>query len=125
MGRVPRTMAPTGTRPEPADPPLATPTMAVGTPQEYALWVARLRKFLTNLGGSADNLEQVDARFNYRENRITLYLLSDPTNEWSVAETLSHEYLHSILFQMGEPYAARALDLVSKPVRGGERRGGI
>jgi hypothetical protein len=101
------------------------PTIGVGTPQEYAQWLSRLRQFLRSLGADADAIEQVDARFNYKENRITLYRLSDPAEERSVAETLSHEYLHALLYQQGEPFAARALDLVSRPVRSGKRVGGI
>jgi hypothetical protein len=83
------------------------------------------RRLFVERGARADDVEQVDARFNYEGNRITLYRLTDPSDERSVAETLSHEYLHALLYQMGEHRAARELDLVSKPVRGGLRIGGI
>jgi hypothetical protein len=101
------------------------PSIAIGTPREYAYWVARLRTFLTGFGASEDALEQVDARYNYKENRITLYRLPDPADERTVSDTLSHEFLHAMLHQMGEPYAARAIDLVGKPVGNPARVGGI
>jgi hypothetical protein len=101
------------------------PIITIGTPREYALWFSRLRNFFAAVGANSENLEQVDARYNYRENRITLYHLSHPSDERSVAETLSHEYLHALLFQPGEQDAARRLDLVSKPVRSGDRVGGL
>jgi hypothetical protein len=104
---------------------LEAPTIRVGPPHEYALWLDRLRVFLTNIGANADDIEQVDARYNYEENRITLYRLSHASEELSVAETLSHEYLHALLYQMGEQGAARSLDLISKPVRSGKRIGGV
>jgi len=89
------------------------------------LWESRLRKFLTAMGRDADSLERVAARYNYRDNRITLYHLPDPGNEQSVVDTLSHEWLHAILFQLGERFAARAIDLVGKPVGNPARTGGI
>jgi hypothetical protein len=101
------------------------PRISVGSKAEYAYWLARLRGSLAEDGGRADNIEQVDARYNYRDHRITLYHLSDPTDPLSVAETLSHEYLHALLDGLGEPWAARELDLVARPVRGGTRLGGI
>ncbi|MCI4372661.1 MAG: hypothetical protein L3K02_03340 [Thermoplasmata archaeon] len=104
---------------------MRSPTIVIGSPKEYATWVSRLRSFLSETGADPNNLEQVDARFNYNENRITLYRLSNPTDERSIAETISHEFLHALLFQEGERFAARTLDLVSRPVRGGERIGGI
>lgn len=104
---------------------VAHPTVSIGTPAEYAYWEARLRRYLVSMGASADALERVDARYNYRENRITLYRLADPSNSGSVADTLSHELLHALLYQMGEEYAARAIDLVGKPVGNPARIGGI
>ncbi len=102
-----------------------SPTIKIGTPGEYALWLGRIRRFLATVGANADNLEQVDARYNYKGNEITLYHLSDPSDERSIAETLSHEYLHALLYQEGEQDAARSLDLVSQPVRSGRRVGGL
>jgi hypothetical protein len=101
------------------------PVITIGTPEEYRYWEARLRKFLAGRHGAAVELERVDARYNYRENRITLYRLADPSNERLVADTLSHEYLHALLYQMGERWAAHAIDLVGKPVGNPGRSGGI
>jgi hypothetical protein len=101
------------------------PTISVGTPAEYAYWESRLRKFFAEMGAAADEFERVDARCNYRENQITLYRLADPRDELSVADTLSHELLHVLLFQLGEHFAARAIDLVGKPVGHPARIGGI
>jgi hypothetical protein len=102
-----------------------SPTITVGSPKEYAIWETRLRQFLAELGADANNFKQVDARYNYKSNRITLYRLSDPSDELSVAETISHEFLHAVLFQMGEHSAARLIDLVGKPARNSGRIGGI
>jgi hypothetical protein len=101
------------------------PKISVGTRAEYAYWLSRWRGFLVAQGGQADDIEQVDARFNFEDNRIVLYCLTDPSDERSVAETIAHEYLHALLEQIGETRAARELDLVSKPVRSGSRVGGI
>jgi hypothetical protein len=101
------------------------PAVSVGTPNEYAYWTARLTRFVTERGGEASDLERLDARMNYRENRITLYRLPDLANELSVAETLSHETLHALLYQMGELWAARMIDFVGKPVGNPARVGGI
>jgi hypothetical protein len=101
------------------------PSISVGTAREYAYWESRLRKFLTEFRGRESVLERVDARYNYRENRITLYRLATPTDDLSVAETISHEMIHALLFQMGEQFAARAIDLVGKPVGNVSRTGGI
>jgi hypothetical protein len=101
------------------------PAVAIGSPKEYAYWLDRLRKYWARAGASAGDLEQIDARYNYAENRITLYRLRDPSDELSVAETLSHEYLHAILNQWGETWAARQLDLIARPARSSERVGGI
>ena len=101
------------------------PSISVGTPEEYAYWVSRLRKFLGERGGDADALERLDARINYKGNRITLYRLADPSNERSVADTIAHELLHTLLYQMGEYRAAREIDLVGKPVGSAARVGGI
>ena len=90
------------------------PKISVGTPTEYAFWVSRLRNFLRRRGARPVELEQVDARYNFETNRIILYRLADGSCELSVAETLSHEVLHSLLEQLGEHYAARAIDLVSR-----------
>ncbi len=101
------------------------PSVTIGTPEEYSYWKARLSTFLRDRGGEADELEQVDARLNYRDNRITLYRLADPADERSVADTISHEILHSLLYQMEELRAARLIDLVGKPVGNPARIGGI
>jgi hypothetical protein len=114
-------MCPTRTHKTLSDPPSIT----VGTPREYALWESRLRKFLVSMGRDANSLERVDARYNYRENRITIYRLADPERELSVLETLSHESLHAILYQLGEHVAARAIDRIGRPAGNPERVGGI
>jgi hypothetical protein len=101
------------------------PTVTVGTSKEYAQWESRLRGLWAELGAKPDDLKQVDARFNYRENKITLYRLPDPSDELSVAETLSHEFLHAILYQWGEQRAARLIDLVGKQPGNPTRVGGI
>jgi hypothetical protein len=84
-----------------------------------------MRNFLVGLGADADELARVDARYNYKENRITLYRLADPAHEGSVTETLSHETLHALLYQMGEGFAARMIDMIGKPVGHLDRIGGI
>jgi hypothetical protein len=101
------------------------PAISVGTPEEYDVWEQRMRKFLQDRFGSSVSLERVDARYNYRSNRISLYRLADPADPGSVAETLSHETLHALLYQMGEEWAARMIDLVGKRVGDPLRRGGI
>ncbi|MCI4348731.1 MAG: hypothetical protein L3J93_00715 [Thermoplasmata archaeon] len=101
------------------------PGIAIGSPKEYAVWMARLRRFLVERGVSPDEIEQVDARYNYGSNRITLYRLPRPGDGASIAETISHEFLHALLFQLGESWAARAIDLVGKPVGNPARIGGI
>jgi hypothetical protein len=101
------------------------PSISVGTPKEYAYWEARLRSFLVDEGLNPDSLEQVDARYRYKDNRITLYRLANPADERSVADTLSHEFLHALLYQLGEQWAARGIDLVGKPVGNPARVGGI
>jgi hypothetical protein len=101
------------------------PTVRIGTPKEYALWEGRVRKFLVRMGRRPEDFERVDARYNFQENRLTLYLLSDPTEELSVAGTISHELLHALLDQLGEHRAARALDLVARPAGRRDRMGGM
>jgi hypothetical protein len=101
------------------------PSISVGNPKEYAFWVSRLRRFLEHRGIQPDELEQVDARYNFRANRIVLYRLADPSSELSVAETIDHEILHALLDQLGERRAARAIDLISRPVGHSMRVGGI
>lgn len=101
------------------------PRVRIGTPEEYAYWSARLTTFLRDRGGEADELEQVNARLNYKDNRLTLYRLRDPADERSVADTISHEILHALLYQMDELRAARLIDLVGKPAGNPARVGGI
>ncbi|MCI4343005.1 MAG: hypothetical protein L3J92_02675 [Thermoplasmata archaeon] len=101
------------------------PAISVGTPKEYAYWLNHLGKVWAQLGLPSDNLQQIDARYNYEVNRVTLYHLRDPSDDLSVAETISHEYLHALLDQEGEGPAARQLDLVAKAARSSERIGGI
>jgi hypothetical protein len=101
------------------------PTVSVGTAQEYSQWEARLRQLFADRGYDPEELVRVDARLHYRENRLTLYRLADPGDELSAAETLSHEVLHSLLYQMGEGRAARLIDRVGKPVGHPARTGGI
>jgi hypothetical protein len=101
------------------------PGVSVGTPEEYRYWMGRLTQFVVDRGGKSDALEQLDARLNYKENRITLYRLSNPADERSVGDTISHEILHALLYQMGELWAARMIDWVGKPVGNPARIGGI
>jgi hypothetical protein len=101
------------------------PTVVVGSPQEYAFWKSRLTEFLVDRGGEADDLERVDARLNYKGNRMTIYQLADPDRELSVADTISHEILHALLYQMGELRAAQLIDFVGKPVGNPDRVGGL
>jgi len=101
------------------------PAISVGTPKEYAFWESRLRQFLTERGFAPDHLERVDARYNFKENRITLYRLANPSEERSVADTIAHEFLHALLYQLDERWAAHAIDLVGKPVGNPARIGGI
>jgi hypothetical protein len=101
------------------------PSITVGTPEEYRYWMSRLTEFVTERGGEADTLERVDARLHYRDNRLTLYRLARPDDPLSVADTISHEILHALLFQMGELWAARMIDLVGKPVGNPARVGGL
>jgi hypothetical protein len=101
------------------------PRVSVGTPEEYAYWKSRLAEAIRERTGKVDELEQVDARMNYRANRITLYRLPRPDDELSIAETLSHELLHALLYQLGEVWAARLIDFVGKPVGNAARVGGI
>jgi hypothetical protein len=104
---------------------LEQPTIAIGTAKEYAYWEVRVRQFLHERGAPPDELERVDARYNFSDRRITLYRLANPSQELSVAETISHEMIHALLDQMGEHLAARAVDLVGKPVGHPARTGGI
>ena len=101
------------------------PAISVGSPKEYAYWMDHLGKVWAKLGLPSEDLEQIDARYNYEAKRITLYRLRDPSEDLSVVETISHEYLHALLDQGGEGYAARQLDFVAKPARSSERVGGI
>jgi hypothetical protein len=87
--------------------------------------VNRLRSAVEARGGSPDSIEQINARYNYRSNQITIYRLPDPTNPLSIAETLSHEFLHAVLYWTGERMAARLIDIVGLPVGITERSGGI
>jgi hypothetical protein len=105
--------------------PVEHPTVTVGTVAEYTYWLARLRRFLNEGGAGPDAIEQVDARYNYRSNQITLYNLIDPSDPWSVGETISHEFLHALLYQWGEDRAARQIDLVARSPKSGQRIGGI
>ena len=101
------------------------PTVTIASPEEYTYWNSRLSRFRSDRGGEADERDMVNARLNYRDNRITLYRLADPSDEVSVVGTLSHETLHSLLYQMEELRAARLLDVVGKAVGNPERVGGI
>ncbi len=105
--------------------PMEHPRVSVGTPAEHAYWSARLSAFLRDRGGEADELEQVNARLDYKDNRITLYRLADPSEERSVADTISHEVLHAVLYQMDELRAARTLDLAERRLGDPERTGGL
>jgi hypothetical protein len=101
------------------------PDISVGTPEEYSHWVSELRKLLSEIGRDPGTLQQVDARYHYKDNRVTLYRLADPSNPLSIADTISHELLHALLYQMEEGHAARAIDWVGKPVGDPGRVGGI
>jgi hypothetical protein len=110
---------------EPRGAAVIHPRISVGTPKEYAYWESRIRKFLVRQGTRPDELDRVDARYNFKENRVILYRLARGSDEWSVSETISHELLHALLDQLGERYAARAIDLVAKPVGNPARVGGV
>ncbi|MFZ0891952.1 MAG: hypothetical protein WB778_02045 [Thermoplasmata archaeon] len=101
------------------------PLIQVGTPHEYLDWVAKARAYLREFGKDPTSLERVDATFNYSRNRILLFNLPDEHRELTVAETLSHEILHSLFEQMDERWAARTLDQVATPVGDPNRVGGI
>lgn len=105
--------------------PVVPPRLRVGSPAEYARWTARARLFLRQSGNDPGTLERVAATFNYASNRVLLFHLPDPRNELSIADTLAHEFLHSLLDQLGERAAARRLDGVAAPVGDPERRGGV
>jgi hypothetical protein len=77
------------------------------------------------MGKDPTSLDRVDATFSYSANRILLFNLPDEHRALSVAETLSHEILHSLFEQMGERWAARALDQIAAPVGDTNRIGGI
>jgi hypothetical protein len=104
---------------------VARPGVSIGTAQEYSEWVKRLREAAVSRGGSPDSIEQINARYNYRANQITLYRLPDSTNPLSISETLSHEFLHALLYWTGERMAARLIDIVGLPAGTSERTGGI
>jgi hypothetical protein len=104
---------------------IAQPVISVGTPQEYADWLSRLRAAYTARGAPPDAIEQIDARYNYRSNRITLYRLPDPADPLSITQTLSHEFLHAFLYWTGERTAARRIDVVAQRVGSSERVGGL
>lgn len=104
---------------------VAQPAISVGTPREYGEWLARLREAIASDGAAPDAIERIDARYNYRENRITIYGFPDPADELSISQTLSHEYLHALLSYLGEHLAARLIDLIAKPVGNSDRVGGI
>ncbi|MFZ1024072.1 MAG: hypothetical protein WAN87_08050 [Thermoplasmata archaeon] len=101
------------------------PLVRIGTRREYLDWVTRARIYLREFGKDPTSLERVDAAFNYAQNRILLFNLPDGHRELSVAETLSHEILHSLFDQMYERWAARALDQIATPVGDPNRVGGI
>ncbi len=101
------------------------PTIAIARPEEAAYWATRLGEFLRTRGGEADALERIDTRLDYRANRVTLYGLPDPANELSVADAISHEILHALLYQLEELGAARRMDLVSTPAGDARRAGGL
>jgi hypothetical protein len=101
------------------------PDVSIGTRQEYAEWISRLREAFQRSGGSPDAIEQVDARYNYSSNRITLYRMPDPFDPLSISQTPSHEFLRALLYWSGERTAARMIDLVAKPVGSSERVGGV
>jgi hypothetical protein len=104
---------------------LRAPTISVGSPTEYARGESRAREYLREYQIDPDQLLRVDARIDYRGNRITLFRLQDPRDPLSVGDTISHEVLHALLDQAGEWLAARTLDLVCKPVGDPDRRGGF
>ena len=101
------------------------PRVSVGTPEEHAYWSARRTTFLRDRGGEANELEEVNARLDYKGNRITLFRLADPSEERSVADTISHEVLHALLYQMDELRAARTLDVAERRLGDPERNGGL
>jgi hypothetical protein len=105
--------------------PFVHPFIRLGSRREYADWVAKARVYLRESGSDPASLDRVDATFNYARNRILLFNLPDARQEISVAETISHEVLHSLFEQLNERWAARALDQIAAPVGDPGRVGGI
>lgn len=101
------------------------PTVSVGTPEEHAYWATRFETFLRDRGGEADARGRILARLDYAENRMTLYGLPDARDERSAADTVSHELLHALFYQLDELRAARTVDLVARPPDDPGRVGGI
>jgi hypothetical protein len=101
------------------------PAIVIGTPEDYSYWVSRLRRSMAESGRDANDLVRVDARYHYASNRITIYRLANPSDERSIADTLAHELLHAVLYQLGEATAARLIDFVGKSVGSPGRTGGI
>jgi hypothetical protein len=97
----------------------------VGTTADYRKYEDRARRYLQELGRDPASLDRVAATINYRENRVLLFGLPDPSEELSVVDTLAHELLHAILDQLGEGWAARRLDEVVRPVGRADRVGGV
>ncbi len=97
----------------------------MGRPAEYAYWKERARRFLAESGRDPSTLRRTDATIHYASNRVILFRLADPRHEGSVGETLSHETLHALLDQLGEPLAARRLDRIAAPVGSRRRAGGL
>ncbi len=101
------------------------PFIKIGSRREYLAWETRARTYLQELGGNPETLDRVDATFNYARNRVLLFNLPEPARDLSIAETVSHEILHSLLEQLRERWAARTLDRVARPVGSADRAGGI
>lgn len=101
------------------------PRIEIGSPSEYEAWNERARSFLREQGRDPESLDRTDATINYARNRVLLFHLADPKDELSVAGTLEHEVLHSLLEQMGERWGARSLDLVAKEAGDPVRTGGL
>ena len=101
------------------------PAVSAGTPADHDYWATRFDTFLRDRGGEADARGRVLARLDYAENRMTLYRLPDARDERSAADTVSHELLHALLYQLDELRAARTVDLVARPADDPRRVGGL
>lgn len=46
----------------------------------YADWEVELRKFMARMGADPSAIERVEARYNHKEDRFTLYFLANSSD---------------------------------------------